>query len=117
MRIENNYYGEDLEEYGECDDVSQPTEAPAPRSDDFIRWFMSSLADSRTAARAEKRAAGLCLPVSEYDRFCELADNLAERIGLDFAADSGSGVGFLSLTGPKLELHSSEEPELIDALT
>jgi len=117
MRTENNYFGELVQNAEACGVSFEEPQFPCTENDEFLHQFVERLNEKQQAERAEKHKAGLCLPVSEFSRFADLADNLAGRIGLDFAADSQNGVGFLSLTGRGLELHSKEEPELIDSLT
>lgn len=117
MRIENNYFAEDLKEGNVPEEIAAPEAQPARASDpEFVTWFVKSLAESRASTRAQKRLDGDCLPMADFERLAELADGMAAGLGLDFLAESADYVGHISLTGRKLELYSREEPERIDAL-
>ena len=55
MRIENNYFAEDLKEGNVSEEIAAPEAQPARASDpEFVTWFVKSLAESRASTRAQK---------------------------------------------------------------
>ena len=116
MKIEKNFFGEFIEE---CNDIiasNQSAGKATGGNEEFTRKFIESLYRARKEQLLERRAKGLCMPAKRYFELVQSGSELAERIGLDFLAETSGGEGIIVLTGGTFLLSKDETPELLESL-
>lgn len=116
MRIHEEFYKEMKEEY----DLAMEDEEDTPEADegnaDFQKWFYEGILAGRQAERRRRREAGELLKMSDFEFIERQLLELADRVGMDIDSDIQNGTGAVSLAAHHIDLHKSEEPELLTAL-
>ncbi len=118
MFISHNYYGEvkeDLLSFCEssCDAIDYEPQGDSETIDNFF----NRLFEIRHQEKLRKIAEGRCISAEQFKSLVDRALELAERLGMDVHAEIKNSTGFISLASPHIDLHSQEEPELIEHLS
>ncbi|MBQ2956903.1 MAG: hypothetical protein IJE08_10620 [Clostridia bacterium] len=118
MRIKEYFYREVKEEQ-DLIQAEEESSGAATRSadDDFVRRFFEGISAQRKKEHEERKQAGLCMSLKQYEVIESSLLELAERVGLDIEADIVHETARICIVYPHLGLHRKEEPELMDALS
>lgn len=110
MKIEKNFFGEFIEECGYPVEAERNAGKADEDSGALKRKFAERIFAARKERLLEKRAEGKCMPVNRFYELVQKGTELAERIGLDFLAQTDGGEGIIVLTGESILISKDESP-------